>query len=110
MVELLDIHFNFLCRKQRINKKGQSPIVLRIIYRQEQRDLFMGLYCDDKEWDPDAGIVKLRSKPAETINKNLERITRRAVHVLDLWKKNSRSGTMRSSGLMTNSWSSTFNI
>ncbi|HET6993929.1 MAG TPA: Arm DNA-binding domain-containing protein [Chitinophagaceae bacterium] len=86
MVELLDIHFNFLCRKQRVNKKGQLPIVLRIVYRQERRDIFTGLYCDSKDWDAEALMVKLRSKTAETINKNLERITQRAVHVLDQLK------------------------
>jgi len=86
MVELLDIHFNFLCRKQRLNKKGQSPIVLRIIYRQERRDLFTGLYCKSEDWDPDASMVKMSSKTAETINRNLDRITQRAVHVLDQLK------------------------
>ncbi len=86
MVELLDIHFGFLCRKQRTNKKGQSPIVLRIIYRQERRDLFTGLYCDSKDWDGDSTRVKSRGKTAETINKNLEGITQRAVHVLDQLK------------------------
>ena len=31
-MELLQIHFSFLCRAGRSNKKGLSPIVLRIIY------------------------------------------------------------------------------
>ena len=71
MVELLNIHFSFLCRSWRSNKSGQSPIVLRVIYRDKRKDLYTGLYCDDKHWDPEFGRVMVRLKHAETINKNL---------------------------------------
>jgi hypothetical protein len=74
MLELLHVHFSFLYRSWRINKKKQSPIVLRIIYREERRDIYTGLYCNSKDWDPDPGMVNLITKKAAAINKNLELI------------------------------------
>lgn len=86
MVELLHIHFSFFCRKGRTNNKGQSPIVLRVIYRHERRDLFTGLYCDCDHWDTKAGNVNTLSKQSGTINKNLELINYQAMQVFDQLK------------------------
>ena len=38
MQKIMQVHFNFLCRQDRANKKGESPVVLRIIFRRERRD------------------------------------------------------------------------
>jgi site-specific recombinase XerD len=86
MLELLHIHFSFLCRSWRSNKKKQSPIVLRVVYREERRDIYTGLYCNIKDWDADAGMVSLNCKQAETINKNLELINYQALQVFDQLK------------------------
>jgi hypothetical protein len=37
-MELLNIRFNFLCRSTHTNVDGHSPIVLRVIYRNERKD------------------------------------------------------------------------
>lgn len=86
MVELLHVRFSFLCRSWRVNKKAQSPIVFRIVYRDERRDVYTGLYCNSKEWNNDIGKVDFQSKQAATINKNLELINYQALQVLDQLK------------------------
>lgn len=48
MLELLNIRITFLCRTTRQNKRVDNPIVLRIIYRNERRDVFTGLMCISK--------------------------------------------------------------
>ncbi len=86
MLELLHVHFSFFCRKGRTNIKGQSPIVLRIIYRQERRDIFTGLYCNHQHWDNSTGKVRSCNKLAVTINKNIELINYQAMQVFDQLK------------------------
>lgn len=83
MQQLLHIHFSFLCRSGRSNQKGQSPIVLRIIYREERRDVYTGLYCPKDDWDAEAGQVKSNGKQASTINKNLDMINHQALNRFD---------------------------
>lgn len=53
--KLIHIHVNFLSRQDRINKKGESPIVLRVIYRRERRDTFTRLYCKNDLANVDLG-------------------------------------------------------
>ena len=50
MLELLDIHFNYLCRTTFQNESGQCPIILRIVFRGERRGIFSGLYCFKDNW------------------------------------------------------------
>lgn len=83
MLTLLDVHFNFLCRKTRTNKEGLSPIVFRVIYRQERRDIFTGLHCKINDWDAESGKTRLSCKQAVVINKNLEMIAYKAMQALD---------------------------
>lgn len=80
---MMYIHFSFLCRNGRSNSKGQSPIVLRVIYRQERKDFYTGLYCDKHHWNAEAGMVISSYKPAVTINQNLEQIRYKAQQALD---------------------------
>jgi len=82
MQQLMHIHFSFLCRSKRSNKKGESPIVLRIIYS-ERRDLHTGLYCVKDDWDIEAGSVKSHCKQPSTINRNLELINHQALNRYD---------------------------
>ena len=83
MLELLNVHFSFLCRSFRCTSKGLSPIVLRIIYRNERKDIYTGLYCDKESWDYASGRVKSSCKQAAAINKNLELINHQALNRLD---------------------------
>src|SRR5258705_6803103 len=83
MLELLNVHFSFLCRSFRSNNKGLSPIVLRIVCRNERKDIYTGLYCDKDSWDHISGRVKSSCKQTTTFNKNLELINHQALNRLD---------------------------
>ncbi|HTE25388.1 site-specific integrase [Flavitalea sp.] len=86
MQQLLNIRFSFLCRKTRANSEGKNPIVFRITYRQERRDIFSGLYCDFKDWDAESGRLKHLNKQSAALNNNLELIKRKANDLFDQFK------------------------
>lgn len=83
MLELLDIHFNYLCSTTFQNEIGQCPIILRIVFCGERRDMFTGLYCFKDNWDKKDRKVLKAEKNAAGLNQNLELIQRKAVHVFD---------------------------
>lgn len=82
----MQVHFNFLCRQNRTNKQGESPVVLRIIYRRERRDIYTGLYCSPQEWDADQGMMKAKSKKSILFNQNLELIRCKSIQLFDEMK------------------------
>ena len=86
MQKLMQIHVNFLCRQDRENKNGESPIVLTIIYRRERRDLYTGLYTRNEDWDANAGMVHVKTRKSSPFNKNLELIRYKAIQVFDEMK------------------------
>src|SRR6476620_5673214 len=83
MFEALEIRFSFLLRATRQNLTGKSPIVFRISFRGERRDIFTGLYCSAEEWDSNSGYLLKMAKEASMINKNIEAIKRKANYVFD---------------------------
>lgn len=82
-MELLNIHFSFLCRTGRSNKKGQSPLVLRVIHREEKRDIYTGLHSKTEDWDTPNSKVFRHCKQSAAINRNLELINYKAIQVVD---------------------------
>jgi site-specific recombinase XerD len=86
MLELLNIRITFLCRTNHTNAEGKNPIVLRIIFRSERRDIFTGLHCDAKEWDAKAARLKRLNKQAGAFNANLDLIQRKAYEVFEQLK------------------------
>ena len=86
MQKLMQIHVNFLCRQDRVNKNGESPIVLRIIYRRERRDVYTGLYTRNEDWDANAGMMLAKNRKSSPFNKNLELIRYKAIQVFDEMK------------------------
>jgi hypothetical protein len=83
MMKFLDIHFNFLCRTTFKNSKGQYPIILRVIYRSQRRDIFTGVYCHKQEWNSKEAKLFLADKKAGETNRNLDLIMRKANDVFD---------------------------
>ncbi|MEJ7913051.1 MAG: site-specific integrase [Chitinophagaceae bacterium] len=83
MMELLDVRFNYLCRTTFKNVEGLHPIVLRIIYRSQRRDLFTGLYCTKNQWDPKTLRLFANDKKTLEGNKNLDLVLRKANNVFD---------------------------
>lgn len=47
---LIDINISFICRNTHKYKNGENPIILRVIYRQQRRDIFTGLTCQKEDW------------------------------------------------------------
>ncbi len=76
--QFTDIHISFFCRSTHENEKCQNPIVLRVSYRGERRDIFTGLYCYKSDWAPKMGKVGRTEPLAVTINRNLDAIHHKA--------------------------------
>lgn len=70
----LDIKIYFFLRGTYQNDQKQNPIVLRITYRGERRDLFTGLYCTKKLWNSSENRMAGLGKEATHTNQQLERI------------------------------------
>src|SRR5262245_35623225 len=83
MLELLNIRFSYLCRTTRKNEQGKSPVVLRIIFRGERRDIFTGLWCFKCNWDNENSKVKKNEEQAISVNQNLDLIKRKAIFAFD---------------------------
>jgi site-specific recombinase XerD len=82
-MELLDIRFSFICRSTHLNADQKSPVVLRITFRGERRDVFTGLYCSRKYWNPKTNKLDLETREGLSFNKNLDIIARKANECFD---------------------------
>jgi hypothetical protein len=83
MPVLLNIHFSFFCRTTHKDKGGKSPIVIRIIFESERRDIVTGLYCVADDWDNNARRVSRYADDATATNSNLDIILRDAHNAFD---------------------------
>lgn len=93
-MELLNIRFSFLCRTTRTNAEGKHPIVLRIVYRSERRDLFTGLHCAKDDWDSQACRLKKGNRQFIPINQNLDLIIHKAHNVFEQLKFSGQTFTL----------------
>ncbi len=94
MLELLDIRFSFILRGTRVNAEGKSPIIFRIIYRRERRDIFTGLYCTKKQWSSTRTSVLKSNIDYVAINQNLNLINRKAFECFESLKYSGSEFTM----------------
>lgn len=83
MLELLNVRFTYSLRTSFQNQEGKSPIVLRISFQGERRDVFTGLYCFKKDWDRSNGKVLKSDERAKTLNENLAMIIKSANNSFD---------------------------
>jgi site-specific recombinase XerD len=83
MAKFLNIRFTFSCRTTHNNNLGQSPIVLRIIFRKERRDVFTGIYCFKYNWDSDSQSIGKEEEKRTALNQNLQLILRKAADAFD---------------------------
>src|SRR5688572_141833 len=82
-MQLLNIRFGFLCRSTHSNEEGKNPIILRVIFRGERRDIFTRLYCFKDDWDGHSSTVLKTDKSFKTKNDNLRIILQRATLAFD---------------------------
>src|SRR5450631_4488201 len=69
--QLLDINLHLFCRAGHTYKNGFNPIVLRITYRIQRRDILTGLSCSKDSWNADLQQVGSDQKSWSAINKEL---------------------------------------
>ena len=72
--QLLDIHLHLFCRASQTYKDGLNPIVLRITYRGQRREILTGLTCSKKDWQPSLTQVNDSSRGSTKTNKDLANI------------------------------------
>jgi site-specific recombinase XerD len=70
----MDIHFSFLCRSSHRYKNGQHPIVLRVMYRGQRKDVFTGLTCLLEHWNHEHKLVHKKCKSSTEINRQIQQI------------------------------------
>lgn len=72
--QLLDVNLHFFCRGGHTYKNGQYPIVLRITYRTQRRDILTGLSCIKHCWLSTHQQVSAEQPSSAAINKELGNI------------------------------------
>ncbi len=92
--KMLDIHVSYLCRTTYRNAEGKHPIVLRISYRGQRKDVFTGLYCFKQQWINKAGKVDATDKQSIIINRNLDAIHHKVRASFDELKYSNRVFTI----------------
>ncbi|MEO5891278.1 MAG: site-specific integrase [Ferruginibacter sp.] len=68
---MLDINLHFFCRGGHQYKNGLNPVVLRITYRKERKDILTGLSCSKENWLPDLQQVRSDQKTISPVNKEI---------------------------------------
>lgn len=71
----LDLQINYHIRTGYTNRKGEHPIVMRLQYRQEKKDINTGLSVKEKDWISGSGCVATSSKMHQVINKHIQDIS-----------------------------------
>jgi len=66
-----------MLRRTIVNEEGKSPIVLRVTYRDQQRDTFTGMYVEDRFWLKRVGKVDPKNPKAGIINGKLSKLAHR---------------------------------
>ncbi len=94
MLELLDIRFSFYCRTTYTNAEGKHPIIFRITFRGERRDIFTGLHCLQSDWNSNLCRVNRLTKALAGLNDNLDLIERKAHEIFERFKHSGREFTI----------------
>lgn len=74
---------NLVLNKQRPNKQGLMPIVLRVAWLKKRATKQTGIYVDEKQWDSKSQQVKPTVQDFGTLNQNLFEIKSEAIKRLN---------------------------
>jgi len=74
-LESLDLRISFMLKRTCSNNEEKNPIVLRVKYRNQNRDTYTGLFAFDKHWIKRIGRVTMDDPQAALINSKLEKIS-----------------------------------
>ncbi|QHS62853.1 site-specific integrase [Chitinophaga agri] len=71
-MNILKTKYNFWLYKSKLNKKGQSPIYMRIIVGSSKTELSTGIFVSSKNWDGNRQVIRDREEDVEMLNEKLE--------------------------------------
>ena len=74
----LDLRISFFLRRARFNADGKNPIILRIKFRGEQKDITTGVTIHPAYWIKGVGRIDMAEPEAAVLNRHLEDIAHRA--------------------------------
>ena len=72
--QLAGFHTSFLLRSSYTNKNGESPIVIKLVYYGDRKELNTGFSIETKHWSSSVSLVKNTSPKSGTINKELMKL------------------------------------
>lgn len=72
--QLAGFHTSFLLRSSYTNKNGESPIVIKLVYYGDRKELNTGFSVEAKHWSSSVSLVKITTPKAGTINKELMKL------------------------------------
>jgi len=79
----LDLTLSFYCRLNRIKSNGECPIILRILFRGEKREIYSGQFCPPDYWNADFDRVEPRYEKAKEVNERFDKILKKVEADLD---------------------------
>lgn len=72
--QLAGFYISYLLRRSYTNKNGESPIVIKLVYLGDRKELNTGFSVEAKHWNSSAGFVNNSTVKASTINKELVKL------------------------------------
>jgi site-specific recombinase XerD len=81
-----EIHFTFLCKSSRQFNNGESPIIFRVIYRGQRKDVYTGISIIPQYWMKEERAVSLRFPAANEINYQLHKMRSNAEFIFQKFK------------------------
>lgn len=70
----MEIHFNFLLRASHKYANRDSPIVFRIVFRGQRKDVFTGIGCPVEHWMKNERVVSHQHPASAEINRQLQKV------------------------------------
>lgn len=104
---------NLVLNKQRINKQGLMPVVLRVAWLKKRATKQTGIYVDEKQWDSKSQQIRTVVENYGTLNQRLFEIKSEAIRRLNALVASGRSYTVDdiiSDGKITNASSTLYDL
>lgn len=104
---------NLVLNKQRINKQGLMPVVLRVAWAKKRATKQTGIYVDEKQWDSKSQQIRTVVENYGTLNQRLFEIKSEAIRRLNALVASGRSYTaddIISDGKITNASSTLYDL
>lgn len=78
-----NIKILFWLFKSKPNKQGELPLMLRISYQGERKQIYTGFYLAAKKWDNNKGVVKGKDENANQLNNYIRNSTNKILEIFN---------------------------